>query len=72
MGSTAASDTIGKSRPGERVLKDMDTMWLDFRDCNVGRERCRAGLRDGLHRDLCGAVGNGTGVLVTEMQQKDR
>lgn len=54
------------------MLKDMDTMWLDFRDCNVGRERCRAGLRDGLHRDLYGAVGNGTGVLVTEMQQKDR
>jgi len=34
--------------------------------------KCRAGLREGLHRDLYGAVGNGTGVLVTEMQEKDR
>ena len=34
--------------------------------------RCRAGLREQLHRDLYAAAGNGTGVLVTEMQKKDR
>ena len=33
--------------------------------------RCRAGLREQLHRDLYAAAGNGTGVLVTEMQEKD-
>ena len=70
-GSTAVSDTIWKSRPGESVEGYGHNVTWFQRDCNVGRE-CRAGLREGLHRDLYGAVGNGTGVLVTEMQEKDR
>lgn len=37
----------------------------------MGKERGRAGLSEGLHRDLYGAAGNGTGVFVMEMQEKD-
>lgn len=37
----------------------------------MGKERGRTGLSEGLHRDLYEAAGNGTGVFVMEMQEKD-